>query len=142
MNYYIKYLKYKNKYKKLIKIMGGGISSSIIITDEKQDAIKFNKMSLEGKHMQVIYLNKLNNIKSIDNFIISKVVGDGAFGKVYMIIDKKDNKQYVIKVNISTIILAKFILGYVLFRHDYWSTFIIFLLIFVFFINLILFRFK
>jgi serine/threonine protein kinase len=102
MNYYIKYLKYKSKYKKLIKIIGGGISSNIIITNEKQDAIKFNKMNLEGKHMQVIYLNKINNTKSIDNFIISKVIGDGAFGKVYMIIDKKDNKQYVIKVNIST----------------------------------------
>ena len=102
MNYYIKYLKYKTKYEKLIKIIGGGIDSKIIITDEDQNIIKFDKMSLEGKHMQVFYLNKSDNTKNVDNFIISKVLGTGAFGKVYMIIDKKDNKQYVIKVNIST----------------------------------------
>ena len=68
---------------------------------EKINDIKNIMGTFHQKYPKINWLmNQSVYYEGNDNFIISKVVGDGAFGKVYMIIDKKDNKQYVIKVNI------------------------------------------
>ena len=85
MTYYLKYLKYKQKYFNLKKIIGGGIDATYNINYNDVLTIRYD---LEGVTHEIIYK------------IINKI-GEGSFGSVELIKNEKDNTYHIFKRGIG-----------------------------------------
>lgn len=86
-----KYLKYKQKYLNLKKIIGGGIEAVCHIDDD-DGFNEFNTLNITYGENNIQYTN-----------ISNSAIGEGSYGKVYKIkkINSTDNTEYVFKMSLN-----------------------------------------
>ena len=89
-----KYLKYKQKYLNLKKIIGGGIEAVCHIDDD-DGFNEFNTLIITYGENNIQYTN-----------ISNSAIGEGSYGKVYKIkkfnsTDNTDNTEYVFKMRLN-----------------------------------------
>lgn len=79
-----KYLKYKQKYVSLKKIIGGGIPATYIKTN-KQLTLTYTTHEIKYTTTHII------------KYTILKQIGEGTYGQVYLIENNDNKKQYILK---------------------------------------------
>jgi serum/glucocorticoid-regulated kinase 2 len=52
---------------------------------------------MEGENRSTLYCRQLSDVSTLDDFDVKHVIGQGAFGKVYLVINRRSNKPYAMK---------------------------------------------
>jgi serine/threonine protein kinase len=87
MSYNLKYLKYKQKYLDLKKLIGAGIDAKCEIINES--TIKITYKSPDGEDKELSY-----------QYVSTDPIGRGSYGQVYKIKKDGDETEYIFKKNI------------------------------------------
>ena len=82
MNYQNRYLKYKQKYLILKKLIGGGIEASY---------------TRNGKDFTLTYIDPVDNTSKQIEFEKDKFIGSGSSGFVHLLKRKSDNELFIFK---------------------------------------------